>query len=117
MGGVTWHRIGWGAAVAPPVGTLNHIIAMLGHQGRTIDILKADIEGSEFHIIDQIDPSVATNHIQQLCLEVHIGGKTPKDTDALFLKIQAGGYVMFHREENYATSNCYEFSFIRLKGS
>ena len=46
---------------------LNYIASRLGHE--KIDILKMDIEGSEFDVIDSIDFN--TLEISQICVEIH----------------------------------------------
>lgn len=56
-----------------PVKTLPTIIRQLGHQGRTIDILKVDVEGSEYAFLENLLDSSGgcPSFINQVTLEWH----------------------------------------------
>lgn len=49
--------------------TLKYIMDMLGH--KSIDLLKLDIEGSEFAAIPQILKTLPQGSIEEICVEVH----------------------------------------------
>ncbi|WP_430813558.1 FkbM family methyltransferase [Carboxylicivirga sp. RSCT41] len=74
--------------------TLSSIMKQLGHA--SIDVLKIDIEGAEYEVIDNIlDSSVA---IGQLLVEFHHRSKgdyTIKDTKKLVNRLKAAGYKLF----------------------
>ena len=56
-----------------PVKTLPTIIKELGHEGRTIDILKVDVEGSEFSFLENLLDSTGgcPEFVEQLAIEWH----------------------------------------------
>ncbi len=56
-----------------PVKTLPTIIKELGHEGRTLDVLKVDVEGSEFAFLENLLDSTGgcPDFINQLTLEWH----------------------------------------------
>lgn len=56
-----------------PVKTLPTVIKELGHVGRTIDILKVDVEGSEYAFLENLLDSTAgcPDFIKQISLEWH----------------------------------------------
>jgi len=56
-----------------PVKTLPTIIEELGHEGRTIDILKVDVEGSEFSFLENLLDSTGgcPEFVEQLAIEWH----------------------------------------------
>jgi hypothetical protein len=54
-----------------PVRTLAGIMATLGHTGRRIDVLKLDIEGSEFLFLEEIFDTLGCPPIDQLAIEWH----------------------------------------------
>lgn len=85
----------------------------LGHT--KIDILKMDIESSEFVVIPQIfsstDEKEPGTKFCQLLIEIH-----PAASSAwinLFRTIAKAGFLMFSREANtYCYPACYEYSFV-----
>lgn len=73
-----------------------------------LDLLKMDIEGFEYSVIDDI---IASNcPINQLLIEFHHGmyGKTVADTEQAIKKITDNGYKIF-----YISNSGREFSFIK----
>jgi FkbM family methyltransferase len=93
--------------IALPVLTLATIAKKLGTQ--QIDVLKIDIEGGEYSIIDQIlDCPVS---VRQLLIEFHhrVGVRSLSATIQAVHKLRSGGYALFHVSE---TSS--EFSFFKL---
>jgi FkbM family methyltransferase len=89
-----------------PVRRLTGIMALLGHQ--QIDLLKLDIEGAEYEVIDDlIDSQVC---VRQLLVEFHHAnpGKSPRMTREAVERLQAAQLELFHVTENGA-----DFSFAR----
>lgn len=56
-----------------PVKTLPTIIKELGHEGRTIDVMKVDVEGSEFAFLENMFDATGgcPDFIEQLAIEWH----------------------------------------------
>lgn len=101
----------------PPPGhykTLKEVVAELGHQGRTVDLFKIDIEGAEWTTFR--DWQMAGVRLRQILVEVH--GAPPIAND-LFATLHEAGYVLFHKEPNTesAGGDCVEFSFLKLRPS
>ena len=105
--------------------TLPSIIGMLGHQGRDIDILKIDIDGIEFGLLDQQEfwDSIRRMNvsIDQLLLDAYrfrgdSGQKNPvtsgSQIDKVIRFVISQGFVMFHKEVN--SNDACGFSFVRL---
>ncbi|GIX93156.1 methyltransf_21 domain-containing protein [Caerostris darwini] len=52
--------------------TLDAIIEFLGHQDKTIDVLKMDIEGDEWNVIEDLLRKKLFKKVNHLCIEVHL---------------------------------------------
>jgi len=110
------------------------LVRELGHGGRTIDVLKIDVEGSEYGILDNPDmwsglKELGTD-VRQIQLELHLAaiGKdsllwvdktfvTGEDADKLLRTLTENGFAMFHKEVNtHPSANLYgcEMSFVRV---
>ena len=111
---------------AVPVYTLATIMARLGHTGRRIDVLKLDIEGSEFDVVPNLVKSGI--EIGQLLIEVHwplhraefsqVPGR--KQTTALhthfFGALESLGFAIAHVEFNIACGfTCVEFLWVNRR--
>lgn len=48
------------------------IMKELGHQGKTIDILKMDVEGYEFYVIKNMLETGVLDHVRQFLVEYHV---------------------------------------------
>lgn len=109
-----------------PVFTLATIMEKLGHTGRRIDVLKLDIEGSEFEVIPNLVHSGI--EIGQLLIEVHwplhlsrfSEHPVHKQTSALhnqfFGALEKMGFAVAHVEFNIACGfNCVEFLWVNRK--
>lgn len=96
---------GEGIAVVVPVKRIPTIMAELGI--RKIDILKMDIEASEYEVIDDILDSGVTPY--QLLVEFHHRFRSVpvEKTKSVISRLQAAGYRIIHISEQYR-----EFSFI-----
>ena len=120
----TFHQATIGDGQNSATKSLNIIIDELGHQRRTIDILKIDIEGSEYNTFEAFFKH-ATNknaelpYIRQVQMEIHIpdrmGDEGALVTSGLFELFRANNYAIFHKETNlFNPQICYEYAFIRL---
>jgi len=96
---------GKGTPVEVTVKRISTILSELGV--REIDILKMDIEGAEYEVIDDILDSGIS--VYQLVVEFHHRFRTlsVEKTKAVLLKLRAAGYRIFH-----ITDKCREYSFI-----
>ncbi|CAL1274827.1 unnamed protein product [Larinioides sclopetarius] len=52
--------------------TFDSILKQLGHWNRTIDVLKLDIEGAEYVVLEDILGKGLLNHVNHLCMEIHL---------------------------------------------
>ena len=106
--------------------TLATIMQMLGHTGRRIDVLKLDIEGSEFDVV----PDLVRSGIEvgQLLIEVHWPmhrtefSRRPADQQLMelhkrfFGKLEEVGFAIAHVEFNIACGfTCAEFLWVNRK--
>lgn len=122
----TFHqvRIGNGSAETK---TLRMIMSELNHINRPIDILKVDVEGSEYEFFDDLfnTNDYLTQHIRQILVEIHLGAvkrKVGNHTVVDYAKIHRlfdlfhrYHFVLFHKEVNlYNPHSAFEFSFIKL---
>mmetsp|Transcript_31649 Transcript_31649/g.38757 ORF Transcript_31649/g.38757 Transcript_31649/m.38757 type:complete len:305 (+) Transcript_31649:105-1019(+) len=94
--------------------TLQEIVRILGHQGRTIDVFKIDCEMCEW--LTYKDWFLTDVILRQILVEVH---HVTKDTDDFFERVQKEGYVIFHKEPNTlgCGGSCVEFSYLKLGAS
>jgi hypothetical protein len=97
-----------GGAVSCPVFKVTTIMSMLGH--RQIDLLKLDIEGAEYDVIENIVSEKV--RIGQLCVEFHhrwreIGSRR---TDLAIDRLRSFGYRLFH-----VSPSGEEFSFLNTQ--
>jgi len=83
------------------------IMQMLGH--KKIELIKMDIEGAEFEVIDDLISSQDLN-VNQILVEFHhfFPGITKKQTNSSIRKLKQHGYRLFNVSEN---GN--EYSFIK----
>ena len=100
----------------PPVHKIDTVMSQLGHTH--LDVLKMDIEGTEWEVLNEPLPSIG-----QLQVELHLyGNRTVNMTDdqkvsyirALFDNVERHGLRLFHREVNARfNTNCVELAFIQ----
>ena len=93
--------------IKAPVKSLKSISQELGH--KTIDILKMDIEGAEYDVIDNLkDQEVEIN---QILIEFHhmYKGISLEDTRSAIDKLNSLGFELFH-----ISDRTYEFSFRKI---
>ena len=82
----------------PPLHTLSHIMELLNHTGRTIDIFKIDCEWCEWYTyLDWLQ--VGTTMIRQILVETH-NAPTPAAKE-FFYALHDAGYVIFSKEANF----------------
>jgi FkbM family methyltransferase len=87
------------------VRTLDTLMAMLGH--RHIDLLKIDIEGAEYDVIDQVVN--AGTPVSQLLVEFHHRDGGASRTRAALRLLRQSGYRVFNVAPSYA-----EYSLLHL---
>lgn len=99
----------------------------------TIDVLKIDIEGSEWEVFRQLAAAGTLKHVNQLCIELHFKQQTTNlngagsgvgDVFDFFHAVESAGLYAFSNEVNYnppGFSNqkpyCIEYSFVRATSS
>lgn len=129
----TFHQAYVGDGKTPGGKSLNMIIDELGHRQRTIDILKLDIEGSEYAVFEAFlkhpsnttagsdgkDSDNKTPYIRQILIEIHLhsdaGDEPISRVHGLFELLRLNNYAIFHKEPNlYNPNNVCEYGFIRL---
>lgn len=125
-----------GEPVGKPVQlkSLPDIIEELGHTGKTIDILKIDVEGFEFGVLDNTSMwktlEFSGTDIRQVLAEIHLSGINRETfrwrdvnryeggvVDNLFRVMHQQGYGIFHKEVNalpQATMQCTEYGFVKI---
>ncbi|KAK3087731.1 hypothetical protein FSP39_009832 [Pinctada imbricata] len=94
--------------------TLGTVMAALGHTGRTIDLLKIDVEGHEWAVIDYLIDNGFLPKIKQFSLEYHLFPDWPKKSDYTkllstykrlhdegFRKFYTGIHPLFHDPEKF----------------
>lgn len=92
--------------------TLDTIRTKLGHAGRTIDILKIDIEGSEWASLATMLRGCNPQHpvAHQILVELHAG--TQQRVTTLYDDLARCGYRTFHKDPNLYASTCMEYAFV-----
>jgi hypothetical protein len=89
------------------------IIKELGHEKRSIDVFKIDIEGGEFNFFPSIFQSSKTSYPRQILVEIH--PKNDPDTHRLFDLLRANNYVIFSKEPNVISrASLFEYAFLKL---
>jgi len=128
----TFHQLRVGNARHYGSKSLLMILDNLNHRVRDIDILKVDIEGSEFELFDELfkptkisknaTQSLTRNmlpYIRQILFEIHLRLNASEDesrrTHTLFETFRQNNYAIFHKEANLNDcQNVFEYAFIRL---
>eukprot|EP01135_Chromosphaera_perkinsii_P002204 Nk52_evm12s219 gene=Nk52_evmTU12s219 len=110
------------------------IIKSLGHEGRTIAVLKIDVEGAEYKTFEEYfveptpeKPNVPQFNFEQILIEIHSGDRfgftweeAYRATHELMVKfVRFGKYAVSHKEPNIASpfKCCSEFVFIKMAPS
>ena len=94
------------------------IVRSLGHEGRTIDILKIDCEGCEWQTLPPLFDAIAagTITVHQIQIEMHIKVKvSTAKRDAFFEKLDRARMRIFHKERNHWGCDgyqCLEYAFV-----
>ncbi|KAG8815560.1 hypothetical protein FRC17_000663 [Serendipita sp. 399] len=111
-------------SATPPEYSLQGLMKKNGHT--FVDILKLDIEGSEFDVLDSIFKEYKGRPLPfgQLQLEVHVGDKSFADFLHWWERLEEAGLRPFWTEPNLPDVNYYrheptvaEWSFINIRGS
>ncbi|CAF0815617.1 unnamed protein product [Rotaria sordida] len=122
----TFHKVNIGSGF-DGTKTLRMIMSELNHSQRHIDILKIDVEGSEYEFFDNLfnTSDHLSQNIRQILVEIHlstiirqVNNTTVYDFEKihhLFDLFHKNHFVIFHKEVNlYNPHQAFEFSFIRL---
>ncbi len=89
------------------------MIKELGHENRSIDVFKIDIEGGEFKFFPSIFQASKTSYPRQILVEIH----PPNDpeTHRFFDLLRTNNYVIFSKEPNVMMrATLYEYAFLKL---
>ncbi|CAF3039216.1 unnamed protein product [Rotaria socialis] len=116
--------------------SLKKVIYELRHQKREIDILKADIEGSEFIFFEEflkapkgVENSIAHEYsmssmpyIRQILFEIHLEPNKDEEhsrrAHRLFEMFRSNNYAIFHKEPNLGDGqNLVEYGLLRLNAA
>jgi len=124
----TFHRWGLGLDGAKwrnyEVKSFETIINDLGHQNRTIDILKIDCEGCEFTTMPPLLDLIIAGKmkVNQIQIEVHPKEIKEANADAVvkmiatfFKKLDEAKFRIFHKERNHwgcSGYQCLEYAFV-----
>lgn len=108
---VNWYKVGLGATKHDLISTMQDILQMTGLSNSSIDILKVDCEGCEWHVYQDFFKGT----FRQIMIELHGVGEIFK-VHNFFEGMNDNGYVIFHKEPNTfgCSGDCIEYSFIRL---
>lgn len=122
----TFHQMMVGGGVNDSK-SLSTIMSELNHTGRSLDILKVDVEGSEYEFFENFfnNSDGLSERIRQILVEVHLNPfvRTVNNVTVfeyerahdLFRLFHDNHFVIFHKEVNlYNPYMAFEFSFIRL---
>jgi hypothetical protein len=102
--------------------TFGEIVHRLGHDYRTIDILKLDCEKCEWSTYKDW---VSATNIRQIIVEVHglpspLGPNewhhTAQNITDMFEAFHHNGYALYFKEPNmYSRGNCVELGYLKLR--
>jgi hypothetical protein len=122
----TFHKVKIGNG-SSETKTLRMIMSELQHSGRHIDILKTDVEGSEYEFFEDLFNTTdhLSDNIRQILVEIHLSSIIKvvnnvtiydyKKIHRLFQLFHDKHFVIFHKEVNlYNPHRAFEFSLIRL---
>lgn len=102
------------------VTSLCDVMRDLGHLRRTVDILKMDIEGSEFDVLLSASKNGCLRLVNQISLEAHLMGwfaESSKKAHEMFRALTARDHFeIFHKEANiqYSGGDACEFSLVKV---
>ncbi|CAF0933781.1 unnamed protein product [Adineta ricciae] len=107
--------------------SLRMIMSELNHTGQYLDILKIDVEGSEYEFFKDLFNTTdhLSENIRQILVEIHLSNLVKKVNNEtiydfqpahdLFQLFHEKNYVIFHKEVNlYNPHMAFEFSFIKM---
>ncbi|KAK6990341.1 methyltransferase-like protein 24, partial [Biomphalaria glabrata] len=81
--------------------TLKSVIKELGHEERTIDVLKMDIEGYEWGVVDNLLETDVLKQVRQFLIEYHLFPSFPARAEYVYLyqtisRVREMGFREFH---------------------
>jgi len=101
-----------------PLKSLTEIVAQLRHWGRTLHVLKIDVEGAEADVLPSMldDGSFERLKVQQVQLKIR--ANNPQKLHRLLRSFRNAGYAIFHKEPDTQLSELsilrVEYSFVKL---
>lgn len=107
--------------LGPNMFTLRSLMGKMGH--RAVDMLKMDIEGGEWGVLNNIFTNCANipEGLRWLLVEVHLWHTELEEVISVFSKIEACGFRLYHKEPNlysseitYSAPCCVEYAWIRM---
>ena len=125
----TYHQTAVGNKMISGRKSLKEVMEELDHLQRRMDILKVDIKGNEYKLLEEYFQSSqgTTNaaklpYIRQILVRIHLPDeKTDKaaaQVHGLFELLRSNHYAIFHKEINPANpNNSAEYGFLRLDGT
>ncbi|CAF1218268.1 unnamed protein product [Rotaria magnacalcarata] len=122
----TFHQVKIGDGINETK-TLRMLMSDFNHTQRSLDILKIDVEGSEYEFFDELfsKKDHVSENIRQILVEIHLSRILKQVNNVavydygkihrLFELFHENHFVIFHKEVNlYNPHNAFEFSFIKL---
>jgi len=109
------------STIGPSMYTLQNLMDKMGHH--TIDMLKMDIEGGEWGVLDNMFTNCANipEGLHWLLVEVHLWHTELEEVVSLFTKVEGCGFRLYHKEPNLYSSEvtssapcCVEYAWIRM---
>lgn len=122
-----FHQVRVGNGTHSDTKSLRMIMKELKHDQRYLDILKIDVEGSEFEFFEDLfrQTDSISERIRQILIEIHFSGVVQQVGNTstfdynrvhrLFQLFHLKQYVIFHKEVNLFNPYwAFEYSFIRM---
>jgi len=116
--GITVHHWGLEGKVDAPKArrdfmTMKEIVHHLGHEGRSLEIMRIDCDGCEWHTFSEWITSGVRP--RQVVTSLH---GAPRNEDELFEILEKNNYVIFHREADTRYGGMWqEYGFLKLSPS
>lgn len=91
-----WEKTGLGASATSQLETLPRLLEKNGHLGRSDLLLKCDIEGCEWEVLDALPPE-CLRHFKQIVLEIHFLERLTNPDFARLVERAVGMLTADHR--------------------
>jgi FkbM family methyltransferase len=99
-----------------PAKTVSDIARSLNHP--RVDVLKIDIEGGEFAVLEQLldTQTLATLQVQHLLVEFHLwDDRAFVEFVGIISRLKQQGYVIFRKELNPSEIKAAEYAFLKIR--